>query len=79
MSVRPEQPADAPVEALDAPRNGPTAAAAEPARAPYVAPRLEVVSLVADEAVLGFCKQNGTNGPGGRNCRQGGACVLNGS
>lgn len=44
-------------------------------KTPYVKPEVKKVPLTPEEAVLAGCKVQGTTGPGGQNCRQGGACV----
>jgi hypothetical protein len=46
----------------------------------YEPPRVTVVSLRPEEAVLGHCKSNSSAGPVGSNCQGGGpACRGNGS
>ena len=50
----------------------------EDRKRPYESPRMEVVKLIAEEAMLVGCKIGGTNGPlsGGNNCRlKGSPCV----
>lgn len=46
---------------------------------PYLAPAVEKVALRAEEAVLGFCKNNTVRGPRGGNCRAVGVCSTQGS
>ena len=45
----------------------------------YEAPRLTVISLRPEEAVLGHCKNAGTGGPGGSGCTHVGNCLTTGS
>jgi hypothetical protein len=46
---------------------------------PYEKPRLRRIGLDAKCAVLGFCKTNGTIGPGNPNCVPAGLCKKQGS
>lgn len=52
---------------------------AERRKKPYQAPAVEKVALRAEEAVLGFCKNNTVVGPRGGNCRAVGVCSTQGS
>jgi hypothetical protein len=45
----------------------------------YEPPKLTVISLRPEEAVLGHCKNSTSGGPGGGNCTHVGACVVTGS
>lgn len=47
----------------------------------YETPRMSVISLRPEEAVLGSCKNSSTAGPAGTGCQQvsGGACRGHGS
>jgi hypothetical protein len=45
----------------------------------YEAPKVTVISLRPEEAVLGHCKTNNVGGPGGNNCTHVGSCLQLGS
>jgi len=45
----------------------------------YQPPRMTVISLRPEEAVLGSCKSMTSAGPVGSNCQTGGACRGHGS
>jgi hypothetical protein len=49
----------------------------EPPRKAYEKPRLEVIELNIDEAVLTACKRGGLGGPGGNSCPPGLSCPNN--
>ena len=45
----------------------------------YVKPKIEKVNLVAEEAVISFCKVSSNNGPNGGGCKpRGNACINSG-
>jgi hypothetical protein len=46
---------------------------------PYEKPRVTRFPLRPEEAVLGFCKSTGNNGPSGGNCASLGQCRIPGS
>jgi hypothetical protein len=48
-------------------------------REPYEPPRISVVSLRPEEAVLGACKNNSSAGPVGGSCTAVGQCLVPGS
>lgn len=50
-----------------------------PQKKQYHAPVLERVALRAEEAVLGFCKNNTGTGPRGGACRNVSKCATQGS
>ena len=43
----------------------------------YVKPKIEKVNLVAEEAVISFCKVSSNNGPTGAGCKLTGAACIN--
>ena len=45
----------------------------------YEQPRVMLISLRPEEAVLGHCKTLGVGGPGGSNCMHLGSCMNIGS
>ena len=45
----------------------------------YEQPKVIVISLRPEEAVLGHCKNAGGGGPGGRGCSHVGSCMSQGS
>jgi hypothetical protein len=45
----------------------------------YEAPKVTVISLRPEEAVLGHCKNASTGGPGGGGCTHVGSCMTLGS
>jgi hypothetical protein len=46
---------------------------------PYVSPKLTVISLRPEEAVLGACKNMSSAGPVGGSCVATGQCMVPGS
>ena len=48
-------------------------------RKPYQKPQVQMVKLVAEEAVLAMCKGDYWAGPGDTDCRPVGPCVTIGS
>lgn len=53
--------------------------AASPLKKQYSSPTVEKVLLRAEEAVLGFCKNNTGSGPRGSKCANVGKCATQGS
>lgn len=51
----------------------------EPKKKTYARPELKRIRLVPEEAILAGCKINRGTGPHGRNCRQTGPCVQQGT
>jgi hypothetical protein len=49
------------------------------AKKPYEKPEAKRFPLRPEEAVLGFCKSNGSSGPNGAGCRGVSACASAGS
>jgi hypothetical protein len=45
----------------------------------YETPKVTVISLRPEEAVLGHCKNSGGRGPGGLSCTHVGSCSTMGS
>ncbi len=45
----------------------------------YEPPKVTVISLRPEEAVLGHCKNASTGGPGGGGCQHVGSCSVQGS
>ncbi len=45
----------------------------------YEPPKVTVISLRPEEAVLGHCKNASTAGPGGSGCTHVGPCTVTGS
>ena len=45
----------------------------------YEPPKIAVISLRPEEAVLGHCKNASTGGPGGAGCTHVGSCMVFGS
>jgi hypothetical protein len=45
----------------------------------YEPPKVTVISLRPEEAVLGHCKNSSGGGPGGANCTHVGSCNVQGS
>jgi hypothetical protein len=43
----------------------------------YVKPKMEQVKLVAEEAVITFCKVSSNNGPTGAGCKPHGSACIN--
>lgn len=54
-------------------------ASGEPPKKRYEPPKVMVISLRPEEAVLGHCKNSGMSGPVGTNCTQVGSCRTPGS
>ena len=52
---------------------------AAPLKKRYSSPTVEKVSLRAEEAVLGFCKNSNGGGPRGTGCQNVGKCATQGS
>jgi hypothetical protein len=50
-----------------------------PKKEPYEPPRVTVISMRPEEAVLGVCKSNSSAGPVGAPCTAVGACMVIGS
>lgn len=45
----------------------------------YEQPKVTVISLRPEEAVLGHCKNANSGGPGGSSCTHVGSCTFTGS
>jgi hypothetical protein len=45
----------------------------------YAQPKIIVISLRPEEAVLGHCKNSSSGGPGGGGCQHVGSCMAAGS
>jgi len=51
----------------------------QPPRKKYEQPKVTMISLRPEEAVLGHCKNSGISGPVGTNCTAVGSCRTPGS